>query len=629
MIYCILHGVSSIFLVCMPFLLCGEEVPASVFPEAADRRIDTESEESISEMETNPQKDDEDSELLKTQHREIEPEELPLCKLGVYTKKAGLRYSQGAGVGYGHSYSTIEGFFSTDHCEGGWSPFLDLRGHMFNNLRYAANAGVGLRCTTHSIAWGINSYYDYRNTHRFHYNQWGVGLEAIGSFWSVHVNGYLPVGKKRSSYFNLGFIGSPSEPAFAFFQGNQFFITLSGTQALAGRQEFALKGMDARALFRVFERENRIAIDTEIGSYYFQGPHRTYAAGGEAKLTAHVSDYLMFGVSGSYDNLFRQRGQASIGISIPFGAKDVSKNCPQQAPCKISPFFNTQLNGGANRSEIIVLDDPITILATATPGGTKVAINPATGQPYFIVFVNNLSSSDGTYESPFPTIQEALAVAQPNDMIYVYEGDGSAYDVEISLQDAQMLLGSGIPQNVETTEGNIVIPAQSAGSPLLENSMGSTMITAANQNIVSGFNLSVLSAGNTISASNIDSFSFLNNILSTTVATGMNNISISDCSGTLLIQNNQFIIDASDSGSNGIVILDSGSGESLLSIANNTFVNHASRGASLNYSGSSSLSFSIENNTFTAPSGVPGTVAIDITTSNATNLNGSISDSNL
>ena len=35
------------------------------------------------------------------------------------------------------------------------------------------------------------------------------------------------------------------------------------------------------------------------------------------------------------------------------------------------------------------------------------AIDPATGQPYFFVFVNNTSSSDGTYESPYPTLSSS------------------------------------------------------------------------------------------------------------------------------------------------------------------------------------------------------------------------------
>jgi len=42
-------------------------------------------------------------------------------------------------------------------------------------------------------------------------------------------------------------------PVFAFFQGNQMFLTLSGTQGLAGTQEFTFKGLDANTAFRLMK----------------------------------------------------------------------------------------------------------------------------------------------------------------------------------------------------------------------------------------------------------------------------------------------------------------------------------------------------------------------------------------
>ncbi|MDE3045922.1 MAG: inverse autotransporter beta domain-containing protein [Verrucomicrobiota bacterium] len=59
-------------------------------------------------------------------------------------------------------------------------PFLDARGHVFDNGKWAANAGVGLRTLKGTRAYGINAYYDYRNTGRFHSNQIGAGLESLG-----------------------------------------------------------------------------------------------------------------------------------------------------------------------------------------------------------------------------------------------------------------------------------------------------------------------------------------------------------------------------------------------------------------------------------------------------------------
>lgn len=539
------------------------------------------------------------------------------------------RHSQGAGVGYTHGYTTLEGFFAPKREYKTWNPFLDLRGHVFNNSKFAANVGFGLRYIGSSVAWGINGYYDYRNTSRFHYNQVGAGLEAIGSFWSLRLNGYLPVGAKRSDYFGLGFQGAPSGPSFAFFQGHHFFITLSGTQELVAKREFAFKGLDADFMIRALKK-NFFALDFGMGPYYFQGSYDKFAAGGRASIVARFSDYVSLSVTGTYDNLFHQRVQGAFALSIPFGAKNFRKSKGSKSFCPISSFFDMQLSRGAERSEIMALDTHHKQLASAADGDTVVAINPATGQPFEIYFVNNQSHSDGTFESPFSTLPEALVLAQENDIIYVYEGDGSPYDTQVDLLDDQMLLGSGTVQNVLTQAGVIAIPAQTSGSPTLENSGGSPVIALANGNTVSGFIIDVLNTVDVVTASSIDGVSFLNNSIVSLITTGTNNLNFSDCTGTLLIKNNQFMMDPADTGSFGIFLTDGGSGSSHLICANNTFTNHAARAISLNYFGSSCPILQIGNsNIFTAPSGVRGTDAIDVVSSGSTQLLGAISSSNV
>ncbi|MBS0625649.1 MAG: right-handed parallel beta-helix repeat-containing protein [Verrucomicrobia bacterium] len=564
-----------------------------------------------------------------TESEEFEPpwSEDTKCDLGSHSMQIGVRHSQGEGIGYHRGYTTLEGFLSPGHCVGGVAPFLDLRGHVFNNGKFAANTGLGLRYLTNSIAWGINSYYDYRNTHEFHYNQWGAGLEVIGSFWSINVNGYLPVGKKKSAFYDPLIEGVPTIPSFAFFQGNQMFITLSGSQGLAAKREFAFKGLDTKFVVRAIEK-GLMAIDLGIGPYFYEGYYKKYAAGGEANITIRISDYLTVSGTGSYDNLFHLRGQGSIGISIPFGPRNF-ENCRKEQPCKIPKFFNSRLTRGSNRNEIVVVDTHRKILATATDGPVEVAINPATGAPYIFWFVDNTSHSDGTFESPFPTIQEALAVAQTDDAIYVYPGDNTPYDVDnITLLDGQYFLGSGFDQTVATTVGTITIPAQSTLSPNIENTMGGTMITVANQNVVSGFNLFVLNAGTTVVANAIDSLTFKNNTYSTTVTAGMNNIAFNDCFGTLLVQNNQFIMDPADTGSNGVNLSDAGSNASTLTLLNNTFSNHANRAITLNYSGTSTATLDFEGNSLSPAPGVAGTNGIDLFTSNGVILANSLVSQN-
>src|SRR4051812_48241979 len=95
-------------------------------------------------------------------------EEERKCDLGSRAAQITARHSQGAGVGYGRGYTTLEAFIAPPHCSESWIPFIDLRGHLFNNRTFAANAGLGLRYINQKVAWGINSYYDYRQTKQFH-----------------------------------------------------------------------------------------------------------------------------------------------------------------------------------------------------------------------------------------------------------------------------------------------------------------------------------------------------------------------------------------------------------------------------------------------------------------------------
>src|SRR5581483_5442781 len=91
-----------------------------------------------------------------------------------------------------------------------------------------ANAGLGVRSIAGCRVYGLNAYYDYRKTHRTHYNQVGIGAETLGRRWDLRVNGYIPVGKKITCPFDTEFNG---------FSGNQMLISQ--------RYEFAMRGANA------------------------------------------------------------------------------------------------------------------------------------------------------------------------------------------------------------------------------------------------------------------------------------------------------------------------------------------------------------------------------------------------
>lgn len=157
------------------------------------------------------------------------------------------RHIEPGGIGYGEGYTTLEGFFSpTRPFSGDWVPFLDLRGHLFNDGKPAVNAGTGVRYISCSRVWGINAYYDYRKTNRQHYNQVAAGLESLGKVWDFRINGYLPVGGKSSPFW-----------------GHQFDHFKDNYAYLSGKKEFALKGANAEAAAHINITKN---VDFTVAS---------------------------------------------------------------------------------------------------------------------------------------------------------------------------------------------------------------------------------------------------------------------------------------------------------------------------------------------------------------------------
>lgn len=374
--------------------------------------------------------------------------------------RVSARHIEGGGIGYNEGYTTLEAFFSpVKPFRDAWVPFLDLRGHLFNNGRPAANAGVGFRYMSCHRIWGGNAYYDYRRTNRQHYNQVAAGFESLGRVWDFRINGYLPVGKKTSSFWGSHF--DHFHKHFAFVKG---------------KKEFALKGVNAEAAAHIQVVKN-VDFTVGMGPYYLAG-HGEAAWGGQARVGLDLFRYCKLEGFASYDSIFKWTGQGQLRISAPFGGKRKiqRKGCPPSTTLAMRSVQPVE------RFEIIPVDRKKSL--------TK-AIDPSTGKPYFFWFVDNTSHSQGTFESPFPTLIAAQDASRSGDVIYVFPGDGTSQglDAGIVLKNHQYLFGAGISHRLPTTTGGMLIPAQAIAWPSLTAAIGSPVVTVANNNTISGFQI--------------------------------------------------------------------------------------------------------------------------------------------
>ncbi len=369
------------------------------------------------------------------QMAECSPE---FCCLSSRPIRVSMRHLDGDGIGYNQGYTSLTGFFPyiASACTH-WITFLDLRGHIFNNGKPAANAGLGLRYVGSRI-WGVNGYYDYRKTNKLHYNQVSAGVESLGRVWDFRANGYLPIGKKVSHTYDA---------SFDSFKGH--YIILSE------KYEFAMKGFNAEAGVHV-DSLKHIPFYFAGGPYYLTGRGAT-AWGGQLRARVDLFDYLRLEGATSYDHTFRWTGQGQISLNIPLGSKQnlSYKNC-----CESAQLIRTRALQDVDRFEIIPVDHK---------KQTRNAINPLTNDPYYVVFVDNTSHSNGTYESPYSTLADAQANSSAYDIIYLFPGDGTStgLDTGFVMQDYQKLWGAGFDQLLNTELGLITVPAQAIGYPYL------------------------------------------------------------------------------------------------------------------------------------------------------------------
>lgn len=252
--------------------------------------------------------------------------------------------TEGKGLGYSRGYTSLDLFLSQPFCEKRCAPFLDLRGHIFTNGKYAANAGAGFRWMNKNCTqiWGINGFYDYLLTKHRPYNQVGLGLEFLANKWGVTANGYLPVGKKETPLYEFDYLDtSPT-----------LFL-------MKGTEQFALKGADMEVGYRYCNRQGWI-VRAGIGPYFYWGrsaatenalqPAHRHAFGGRLSAGFTWRNFIAIEGSATYDSLFKWGGQGTVTLSFPFDLtfKTKGKGC--------FDCMQERLYQPVRRNEIVVVD---------------------------------------------------------------------------------------------------------------------------------------------------------------------------------------------------------------------------------------------------------------------------------
>jgi hypothetical protein len=383
------------------------------------------------------------------------------------------------GLGYNGSYMTLGGFipYGEDDLGGLWA--ADLRSHLSVNGGFFSNVGAVRKQFIGGTLLGVGVYWDYDGdlnqypvwgqpgTNEFGqfghvYNQVGISGEWLTDYGNLRSNGYIPVG---STAYTLGAPGNP-------FTGN-FLLCQNGIDA-------ALGGADLEVGAYIPGLADWAGM-ISVGGYAYGNDRYQWQEGsqiGQAVVPWFGGVYTRldmtfiqnwdFSLQANNDSYFDWTGFARLTYRMGGSRR---RNVPDQVE---QPMM---------RNEHIVRGHQTPIVAT----------NPATGQAWNVIHVDNTATfgGNGTAAAPVQTLATAQGLAtRPYDIVYVHAGSSAVTPYESLWQfqaDNQILVGQGstLELNTSTCGYRQFFNLPAGIRPVLDST--GTAITLRNGAIVDNF----------------------------------------------------------------------------------------------------------------------------------------------
>ncbi|MCB1115705.1 MAG: right-handed parallel beta-helix repeat-containing protein [Chlamydiia bacterium] len=375
-----------------------------------------------------------------------------------------IKHREARGIGYDEGFSSVTGLVIpkvTDR----FVPFIDGRLHVFNSGRFASNMGIGAR---YGLPWrdwvvGANAFWDHREIKHLRVDGLGVGVEALSSLFDIRINGYVPKNNTGNK-----------APIFDRFSGHEILTKQKYFMAfpsIFGEVGFTIPVVNvycAAGPYHLFER--KIKGEKRIGD----------AWGIKGRLEAQVTSGFSLAIEGSYDRCYKGILQGVAKLSFPLGAPNTRKGSKRyHKECQVTK--TAILTQPVERNEIIPIGDRNII---------RPLIDPRTGRPFSIIFVNNTNPTEGlgTFENPYWSTLLAEQNSSPGSIIYVFAGDGTTFrmDTGYVFQESQYMTSSALGLSL----AGIAVPAFTPGQrPVTTNTNGGSAFTLADNVTLRGFTI--------------------------------------------------------------------------------------------------------------------------------------------
>ncbi|MDZ8026777.1 MAG: right-handed parallel beta-helix repeat-containing protein [Nostoc sp. DedQUE11] len=402
----------------------------------------------------------------------------------IFSPRFGVRYTT-EGAGY-ESFSTFEGFLPVLQTPGNSLSFLQGKVLLDNDSNLASNILFGHRFFSQKDNRIIGGYISYstRDTGRSNFDQLGLGFETLGS-WDFRFNAYLPLNSSEKQF---------DQTTLPFFQGNSLMIERSRFL------EVAMSGVDAEVGTRLANIGSG-DLRGYAGVYYYSGGQSREAFGWKTRIEARPNDYLGLSLSLQNDDLFDTRLVFSIGANFPGSGARRSKPKKDSALARMGTTLENQatiLVAVENRT------DSFAATIESNNQGSTNNPNTPTNNPNtptnnnsdrsIIIHVAPGGTGNGTFEAPFGTIADALAVAKADNVIYVRSNPTTVF-APFTIPDGVRVFSSGPLQVVDVKNlGIVTLPLSGSGiHPTITGAVptGNGLITLGNNTVISGFNIQI------------------------------------------------------------------------------------------------------------------------------------------
>lgn len=366
--------------------------------------------------------------------------------------------------------------------------------------------------------------FDVRDTSDNTFYQLGTGYESLGDEWDFRFNAYLPIGDRSQEsrdFTNTTFSDVSSE-----FQENKFVLNSTSQVERIQESEVALGGFDAEAGYRIAEwNEGEGDLTGFAGLYLYGSPETPTYLGWQMRVFSNFTPNFNGGLAVRDDGLFGTHVVFSVGATFP-------GNRPE-GPVSEEDYVRARLGEFVVRQPemAIFLDRDSEITTEVNSDNLQ---NPEEDQDYHFQHVDLASgdNGDGTFESPFNNVQDALdaTVSDGNDIVYI-DGEGAEASVipAFEIPERVQVLSQGPTQTIAglpfpgfdeastrlpfSTEINfeegIVVELPFSGDgvfPSVEN------VTVGERTVLAGFQINN-AAGDAIQGTNINNVELRNNTI--------------------------------------------------------------------------------------------------------------------